>query len=304
MDFKTGLTPGGGAKVGYQALAESAGFDPDRGSKRRTWRPSKGELRSAVGELVRCGLLADAGSNRHVGLVFFCCLASVDKSVKNMNDTGTTPRNSARTLDEQHGGIGDFNSLNNGLSVECGARTLDEPPMNNTKKTPMNDKHQYNNTTTLNKKAAAVTPTRVRVDGCPVVSALRCCFSDARFQAALESPKCGLMVGQWVRHGVTGEDVGEVYRAVQVRTTKSFGPMYLAGPMDDLLAERNGVVERVAEVDELKDRRDEVQLEARRRLVRPRVAEIVASPVGVYVHGAGMVMESDLVYLGLMEIKV
>ena len=81
---------GKGAKLSYRAIAEEVGFDPDWGSTKAKWRPRKGELQAALGELERAGLIADAGSSKERGLIKKLLLVpGVQESVQKGNPTGT-----------------------------------------------------------------------------------------------------------------------------------------------------------------------------------------------------------------------
>ena len=98
MDFATGIVGGqvGKNKIFYFVLAEQLCFVPDFGSNKKPYEPSTSELRSAIRELERVNLIVDYGSNRKNGIVKKLLFASTDESVKNRNDTGTTPRNNTK----------------------------------------------------------------------------------------------------------------------------------------------------------------------------------------------------------------
>jgi len=91
MDYGSGIAGGLARRnmLFYFVLAEVVSFVPDRGSKRKPWQPSTEELRSAVRELERGGLLEDMGSNKQRGLVKKCVLAELGSFVWDMNPTGT-----------------------------------------------------------------------------------------------------------------------------------------------------------------------------------------------------------------------
>lgn len=68
MDASSGVT-GKRSRVNYQRICGEAGFDPDHGSTKRRWLPSKEEVRAAVAELERAGLLVECGSGARSGYV-------------------------------------------------------------------------------------------------------------------------------------------------------------------------------------------------------------------------------------------
>jgi hypothetical protein len=68
MDFASGVT-GKRCRVDYQLICDAAGFVPDPGSTKRRWLPTKEEVRAAIAELERAGLLVECGSGAQRGHV-------------------------------------------------------------------------------------------------------------------------------------------------------------------------------------------------------------------------------------------
>lgn len=97
MNYQTGIA--GNPKVrklSLSGLADIARFEPDWGSRKPAWTASKEEVRAALEELKRSGLIQDSGSSLKNGLIFFLPLADTNKSVQKRNPTGTPqePHNS------------------------------------------------------------------------------------------------------------------------------------------------------------------------------------------------------------------
>jgi hypothetical protein len=90
MDYRSGVAgkPGGMA-IGMSELADIARFIPDWGSTKKPWRPGKEEVRAALQELSRAGLIQNRGSNKRDGLIFFLPLATWGQSAQKRNPTGT-----------------------------------------------------------------------------------------------------------------------------------------------------------------------------------------------------------------------
>lgn len=89
MDYTTGVTGGRGNTIKRPSLTEIAEFVPDHGSTRKKWRAGREEIRAAISELQRAGLIINNGSTRERGYVFHCPLANTDESFQNVNPQGT-----------------------------------------------------------------------------------------------------------------------------------------------------------------------------------------------------------------------
>lgn len=94
MDYQTGLVgvrTSRTKKISYQSLSEAAEVHPHQGRK-GAGKPTRGELRAAVNQLVSVGLIEvlseSTPSNRQ--LIFKCILADVGYSVQKKDDTFTT----------------------------------------------------------------------------------------------------------------------------------------------------------------------------------------------------------------------
>jgi hypothetical protein len=129
MNYQTGIA--GNPKVrklSLSGLADIARFEPDWGSRKPAWSASKEEVRAALEELKRSGLIQDSGSSLKDGLIFFLPLADANKSVQKRNPTGTPqePHNS-----EPH------------EEMSNGAGSVDRNPTRNpTDEKPRNPTHQ------------------------------------------------------------------------------------------------------------------------------------------------------------------
>lgn len=94
MDYQTGLVgvrTSRTKKISYQSISEAVEVHPHQG-RTGAGKPSRGELRAAVGQLVKMGLVEvlseSTPSNRQ--LIFKCVLADVGYSVQKKDDTFTT----------------------------------------------------------------------------------------------------------------------------------------------------------------------------------------------------------------------
>ncbi|MCP4304678.1 MAG: hypothetical protein GY788_07345 [bacterium] len=86
MDYGTGVVGGrGGGRVTRDWLRTVAEFVPDAGSTRKRHKPTPEQVRAALRELERRGLIVDDGCSRENGLIFFLPYASRDESVQNGN---------------------------------------------------------------------------------------------------------------------------------------------------------------------------------------------------------------------------
>ncbi|MEW8052735.1 MAG: hypothetical protein AB2809_20440, partial [Candidatus Thiodiazotropha sp.] len=89
MDYSTGLVGGPDRCLSYAAIAKDVDFIPDNGSHQKARKPSKEKLRAVMRELMRAGLIKDAGSSLRDGLIIKCVLANTDDSAQKRNPTGT-----------------------------------------------------------------------------------------------------------------------------------------------------------------------------------------------------------------------
>lgn len=94
MDYQTGLVgvrTSRTKKISYQSISEAVEVHPHQG-RTGAGKPSRGELRAAVNQLVKVGLVEvlseSSPSNRQ--LIFKCVLADVGYSVQKKDDTFTT----------------------------------------------------------------------------------------------------------------------------------------------------------------------------------------------------------------------
>lgn len=94
MDYQTGLVGVRSPRtkrISYQSISEAVEVHPHQG-RTGAGKPSRGELRAAVGQLVKVGLIEvlseSTPSNRQ--LIFKCLLADVGYSVQKKDDTFTT----------------------------------------------------------------------------------------------------------------------------------------------------------------------------------------------------------------------
>lgn len=78
-----------GCSISLPGLSGIARFEPDWGSRKPAWSPTKEEIRAALDELKRAGLIVDEGSNLRDGLIFFLPMADTHQSVQKRNPTGT-----------------------------------------------------------------------------------------------------------------------------------------------------------------------------------------------------------------------
>lgn len=107
MNYDTGIAGNPQRRQGVKTLslaflAAVSEFLPDWGSKRKPCRPTHEQVRAALEELKRHGMIEDRGSSRMVGLVFLCANAHTNQFARNRNPAGTGEeprRNPAGTLE-------------------------------------------------------------------------------------------------------------------------------------------------------------------------------------------------------------
>ncbi|MEW8253749.1 MAG: hypothetical protein AB2747_05305 [Candidatus Thiodiazotropha taylori] len=225
MDFATGIVGGLGRKLNYWAIAEEVDFIPDKGSHDPANKPTIGKMRAAIRQLIRAGLVEDAGSSRDNGLIFRCLLADTDISAQKMNDTGTTQERHS----ESNTGNG---SDNNGLDCANDTGTTQE-------RHSMSDTPPVSGISDTNSVAAEEVYPRARVDQRnSIIAALHRHFSD--YQSQLSMPALDLMVDSWVAQGVHGQHVEQAVQSIRQRASGfSCGPMYLRDAVIDVMHGKN-----------------------------------------------------------------
>lgn len=78
VDIDTGIAPANGRIICYEMMRDELQFIPDFGSTKKRWVPTGGQLRAAISELERAGLIEDAGSGVRAGIIKKLCLARGD----------------------------------------------------------------------------------------------------------------------------------------------------------------------------------------------------------------------------------
>jgi len=71
-------------------LASLCAFNPDRGSRRPAWKPERAEMRAALGELKRAGMIERPLDAPRHDLVFRLLLADTNSRAQMRNDQGAT----------------------------------------------------------------------------------------------------------------------------------------------------------------------------------------------------------------------
>ncbi|PCI14274.1 MAG: hypothetical protein COB71_02800 [Thiotrichales bacterium] len=125
MDYATGIAGGvrGKNMIRYSTIAERVGYVPGKGSNRPAWRPTKDEMRCALDELKRAGLIEDAGSSMRAGIVKKLVFALRDQSVQNMNPTGTpqkSPTVNPTASASNRAGLDDVSTTGNDIEKSGG----------------------------------------------------------------------------------------------------------------------------------------------------------------------------------------
>ncbi|MCU7917089.1 MAG: hypothetical protein KZQ95_01870 [Candidatus Thiodiazotropha sp. (ex Epidulcina cf. delphinae)] len=227
MDYATGIVGGDGRRMSYAAIAEVVDFVPDKGSRRRLWKPTKEQLRAVIRELIRAGLIENAGSSRERGLVFLCLLADRDKSVQNMNPTGTPQRNP--TINNTHIVSHDKELHDVGHTMN----PTDETNMSHTCCGAMNPTPPVSGISYSVAHHGSKLP-RARVDRDAMVS----CFADLGFSHTnVHTPKVIGMIERWCAAGVEIDDVVCVVGVLRGQG-RQFTPAYLDKPMMQFLEQK------------------------------------------------------------------
>lgn len=233
MDYQTGVV-GVKRRVSYQGFSELLEVQPERGSKRAPVSRTKSQLRALLLLLGRAGLIARVPGYEK-GLVFRCCLATLDKSAQMRNNTGTTH--------EQHTSNNTAKSNNSAASERMNdtGTTHEQHSMNNT--------HQESGIRNKAISRASANTARARVDD-PLFAVLadftineQPLFSDGQ----LSTDKVKSMLSAWRALRVTPADVSFVLQEVVGRNIDGgFGPVFLDGPMRDYKAKASSVSNRPA----------------------------------------------------------
>ncbi|MCG8004678.1 MAG: hypothetical protein JAY88_14660 [Candidatus Thiodiazotropha lotti] len=225
MDYATGIVGGPGRRLSYMAIAETVDFIPDKGSNVSPDKPSKGRLRAVLRELVRSGLIEDAGSSKQAGLVLRCLLADTDQSAKNMNDTGTTQERHSRNSTGSSNNNNNLGQRNDTGTTQHFSSMSATPPISGLSEN--------------NSVAAEYIYPRACVDQRNgIYAALHKYFSN--YQSQLSMPALERMVDNWVEQGVHGQHVERAVLSIRQRAAGfSCGPMYIRDAVIDVMHGKN-----------------------------------------------------------------
>lgn len=256
MDYRTGVV-GRARKISYQMIMECCEISRDWGSNRPSERPTRAQIRAALAQLERAGLIAPAAKpHRYHGLVYQLLMASYDKDAevrpqkeRPRNDQGTTKEE--RPEEQQRGATKGADNVTplyigrtgtaGGTTKERPAKTPEEQRRNDQPDAARNDIHPGSDLPDL------TTPVEFdfseqelkHIPGRREWIQFICNQCRFDFHEVMQSPKVRQMVLQWAEWKLSVDEAATAIEAAEHKLgRRPDTPMWYAGFVEEVVQHR------------------------------------------------------------------